>query len=398
MKIEDISAIQNMNPKEHFYLQVVGQGADQHLCVIHRNWFGRLWMKLGFSSSSMEKVSQYILNHEEDFDELDPSSFCNFTLLREKLEHYSLNHLNSKSVAQSLNIITIKELDEFNVKIEIESPPRQTPTIKRKLDIKNFINQFEQSAPRINFYDRNSKNEARKIYHQEINKLEEYLKFQNDLDNCISHDLVYISVGHADVDEQVWPAFIFDALANDHRVLTVLFEDGCKYPDLPLTALSRMGTQLQYQSPEAELIIKNKNLSNFSVQQFLCGFPYLKEKFEDQLTIEEQQHYFISSNIYWKKQKQAVVILDLFYVYLDRLLKEGKLIVIGAHAGMLDMDDPLVSIYNKLIEQYPEHIHFLWGWERCNLLSHQELKKEDLNKMKQSSTWIHYEHLKDCHL
>jgi hypothetical protein len=380
VKLEDIQAIQAMNPSKHLYLVVVGKGDNQHLSVVSRGFWGRLWMKLGFSSSSMEEIAKYIVTHAADFTDLDSQQITNGQLLKEKVSHYTVNHPASKITAQALTILN-----------------KTDSAKKQNNDLINFINQFENSAPVIFPLNGRPKEELRKLYHAEVSKLENFLILQNKKENPVSEDLVYICVGHADLDEQVWPGFIFDALKKNQKVMTVLFEYGWKYPAQPRTAWRQMKQELERQPQELQGAVK-ENISHFAVQQFLCGFPSLNDKFEETLTENEKRMYPFLSNIYWEKKEQAVHVLENFRIYLDKQLREGKQVVIGSHAGWIALEDPLVSFYNQLQQQYPGQIHFLWGWGRCNLLSHQELKNEDLNPTSTSSVWTHYTHLKDCHL
>lgn len=57
---EDYEAINSFDTTKNIYLTVVGQGEEAHLGIAKRNWLGRLWMMLGFSDSSLEKVAKYI--------------------------------------------------------------------------------------------------------------------------------------------------------------------------------------------------------------------------------------------------------------------------------------------------------------------------------------------------
>lgn len=379
MKFEDKLAIETMNPSKHLYLEVVGKGDAQHLSVVSRGFWGRLWMKWGFNSSSMEKIAKYIVDHAGDFSNPELLQIKNGQLLKEKVQHYTLNHRSSKITTQALEILN------------------KVDSSKKTSDFENFIDQFENSAPVIFPLNGRSKEELKKIYHAEVSKLEKFLALQNKKDIHPSVDVVYICMGHGGVEEQVWPGFIFDALGKNQKVLTLLFEDGWKYPNTPRTAWRQMKKELERQPHEIQEAVK-KNISRFSVQQFLCGFPSLDGSYEDSLEGNMKEIYPFLSNIFWERKQQAVDVLENFRIYLDKQLREGKQVVIGSHAGGIGLDGPLVSLYNQFQKQYPGQIHFLWAWGRCNLLSHQELKEEDLNPTSASSVWTHYDHLKDCHL
>lgn len=55
-----LSAIQNYKTEKNIYLRVVGKGKEQRLEAVKQNWFGRLLMWLGCSSSSMSKVIKFL--------------------------------------------------------------------------------------------------------------------------------------------------------------------------------------------------------------------------------------------------------------------------------------------------------------------------------------------------
>lgn len=55
-----LQQIQQCNPKERIYLRVVGKGSEQHLEQVKKNWFGRLLMWLGLTSSCMKKVADFV--------------------------------------------------------------------------------------------------------------------------------------------------------------------------------------------------------------------------------------------------------------------------------------------------------------------------------------------------
>ena len=284
-------------------------------------------------------------------------------------------------------------LGESIVDLKSHHSPKVDPLIQRNIDLKSFIDQFDHSAPTIFPIGGRAKDGVRKLYHAEVSKLEEYLEVQNKDDHQIQQDLIYICVGHGSLDEQVWPGFIFDALAKNQKVLTTLFENGFKYPSMPCTGWCQMAQELQGHSNETRESVL-ENLPNFSVQQFLCGFPSLDDKVEEELSENDKKIYSYLEHFYWEKREQIHHVLDSFAGYMESLLRQGKQVVIGSHVELINLQDPLVCIYNKLIKQYPDQIHFLWGWGRINLLTRQELKDEDF--VADAPVWTHYDHLKDC--
>lgn len=96
MKVQDFKAIQDYNPTENKYLTVVKDKSGEHLEVKERSFLGKIWMKLGFSSSSLEKVANYVNKNisAESINNIDVNSF-------KKLDNtfckYIHNHNSEKS-------------------------------------------------------------------------------------------------------------------------------------------------------------------------------------------------------------------------------------------------------------------------------------------------------------
>lgn len=101
----DALAIKNFNTKEHRYLSVVKKGREKCLIVRHHSWLGRLWMWLGWSSSSMEKIIHYIASKKDKFCSLsDPLKLK----LLSKVKKYQKTH--PKFLSISLNLENKKPL------------------------------------------------------------------------------------------------------------------------------------------------------------------------------------------------------------------------------------------------------------------------------------------------
>lgn len=107
MKDQDLIAIRIMNPSEHFYLEVVGEGNRQHLHCTKKSWLGRLWMWLGFSSASFSKVAAYIIKEQDDFKLPHPrlAQDPNFDVLVNKARSYRYKHIHDKTAAMGLQIL-----------------------------------------------------------------------------------------------------------------------------------------------------------------------------------------------------------------------------------------------------------------------------------------------------
>lgn len=69
MRLEDFNAIKEFDPSKNTYLSVKSdKNGQQHLEVKKRTFLGRMWMKLGFSSSSIEKVASYLSKNIDTAD------------------------------------------------------------------------------------------------------------------------------------------------------------------------------------------------------------------------------------------------------------------------------------------------------------------------------------------
>lgn len=282
---------------------------------------------------------------------------------------------------------------------KIATPETGTPIIqnhppsqKSSKEILSNIYQQIDSTPVIFPFLGRPKAVLQKLYHREIGKFENFLIAQQSAP--IEIDVAYICIGHGSVSEQVWPGFIFEALQEEKRVETLLIEDGCKYSqDSDLTDLFTEYSAYLQVDPNKEAIEK---LDTFSVKQFLCGFPNDQldnDSFEDSMSSTTTAIYPVMGNIYWKNRKQATSVLENFNKYIEKILSQGKKVVLGDHRGWLDPKNQLVSIYNAWIKKYPDQIYFLWGWEQVNLMTNRPLTAGDLDPKKHSFPWTYHNKL-----
>lgn len=141
----DLEAIQSFDTSQHLYLSVEGKGENQCLKAKERNWFGRLLMKLGWSSSSMSKVADYVnsLNFCKDSDALtktistlneDSNSPLAKTLDKLRLQFFSYSEnrtccskiskdgLAAEKAGEKLTLITshnqLDKLEEYKKNLE----------------------------------------------------------------------------------------------------------------------------------------------------------------------------------------------------------------------------------------------------------------------------------------
>lgn len=146
MKAQDLAAIQEMNPSQHLYLEVVGKGKEQHLKCTKKNWLGRLWMKLGFSSASMSKVASYIaLKEHEQFSlpSIQPDQEPHFDLLISKVRSYTRKHAENSVAYTSfvaLNVLLQGSNHLLLEKLKIGIPLSQFQKTSKNVPGSNHYN------------------------------------------------------------------------------------------------------------------------------------------------------------------------------------------------------------------------------------------------------------------
>ena len=164
----DIKAIQTMNSSKHLYLKVAGSGANKHLEVTHKNLLGRFLMMLGFSSASMPKIAEYILEKAEFFKNYPIDVKSN---LRDKMSHYTQNH-SSNAAQKALRILNGSAI-----------ATHQEKASKLAQEIETFFNSNLS-------YDRAYARYARSIYKNMILALRAYAK-SSDLSEKIKPEQPY---------------------------------------------------------------------------------------------------------------------------------------------------------------------------------------------------------------
>lgn len=273
---------------------------------------------------------------------------------------------------------------------EKEEPETKIDEKEKGIDEKNqrrvdFVNKFDNSAPNIYPIPGKSFEQIQDLFHQELTKFISFLK--SEIAKPSDDHLVYFSAGHGTVQDQIWPGFVFEALQNDQKVRTILIEQGWKYPDYHrayVEMINQYKANYLDQRPDFE-----NHLPNFSVSQFLCGLVDSGSKLYD-----PAEKIFDISRPRWKDKKQLEEAEALLPQYFEKLLSEGKQVVIGFHIGGFGLDEQLVSIYNQLIEKYPKQLHFVWGWGHFNLVTHQKINEKDLaDPANPTDIWHKYDNL-----
>jgi hypothetical protein len=140
MDSRDLEALKDFDPSQNIYLTVVKDKEGEHLEAQSRNILGRLWMKLGCSSSSMTKVAKYIADmpvSKENIEFLSNNQNeggiygGKFDLLKGKMGHYLRNHstggspFSAEDTVGKINLILYPEVnaegDVSYLKEKIES-------------------------------------------------------------------------------------------------------------------------------------------------------------------------------------------------------------------------------------------------------------------------------------
>lgn len=319
--------------------------------------------------------------------------------LQQKVLLIATGVLASLALIYSIKYFFAKEIKEKqDDDAKIVSPKTIPHTIfgdlnekKSRQEILENIQQQLDSAPKIFPLMETPKKIARTLYHQEVEKLQSFLI--EKVANPVQMDVAYICIGHGSVEEQVWPGFVFDALQTGKKVEVYLFESGWKYSDPTSEHLLQEYKHYLKTNPDEKAIQK---LSSLSIQQFLCGFPrpdLRDDFFEESMSQQGKDTYPFMGNIFWKSRQQAIDASKNFNQYIEKILSEGRKVVLGDHRGHIDTNDALVVIYNQMVKKYSGQIYFLWGWHQCNLMTQQPLEQNDLNPEKHSFPWIYHEHL-----
>ena len=295
--------------------------------------------------------------------------FATVTLIYVIRNHFSNKFLNTPNLINQPNN-NIKPIDPKIID-KVAPPINGNNLVNQKSGKEALANVYQQLdlAPQIFPVSQTLKN-AKILYHKEIEKLQSFLSEQ--IKAPIDMDVTYICVGHGGVREQVWPGFIFEALQSGKKVNTYLFENGWKYsmdPDYE-DVLVEYKNYLKADLEEEAL----QKFNTLTVKQFLCGFPNNKgndDDFEESMQDMMKDLYVHDqmANIFWKNRQQVTNVLDTFNQYIEKILSEGKTVVLGDHTGWIQIDDDLVARYNQWVKKYPGQIHFVWGWDGCNLMT-----------------------------
>jgi len=279
------------------------------------------------------------------------------------------------------------------------SPPKASQPLQLKQEmIAEFNKKITDSGACFIVKSKEKKNSL--AYEQEAQiqtskwMLEETTKLQTFLNSSkqqvSEHDIVYICVGAGDVEAQIWPGFIVDALMKKRKILTILFEFDRPYS--PLHAYGRL-------SECSEKRIPADHLNNFDMKQFLCGLPCADTKNlqDDPITDSTDGYQLVKKAHHWKNGEMVRECCEGISEYITKLVKEGKQVVLGDHRSGA-IDGPLLETYNRLVKECPGQIHFLWAHEERNWFTSKSITESDLPGEMEPipEAWLHYPRLADC--
>lgn len=393
MKDTDLAAIQQINTQNHLYLRVKGKGDTQRLAICKRGFLGRTWMWLGLSSSSMKKIASYIAKNADEFKTLDSDSS---KTIKEKLTHFNQRHKNKK-VTAALNVLnstsTAEDISNSSalgagVHFTDYVPPARLLTDHDE-QIQDFNDKFNLSAPTqpqiTGPRNAPNKDECHRVLEAERRKLNAFSQYAE----VGTHDIVYLCIGAGDKTDQIWPGFVFDAVSHDKKIKTLLFEQFKLGVDQ-----NNFYEKMAALSNEEEMgSLTPKLQDNYHVYQFSCGYP------DDEDSRDQEPAYLMTGNVLWESQKHLHESKDLLEAYIRKELEQGKTIVLGEHRGLIgDMGHQTITLYNQLREEFPNQVHFLWGWGSCNLMTSKKIEEDDCQPAPPTEAWTYFASLKDCFL
>jgi hypothetical protein len=361
MKQADITALRQMNPSKHLYLKVVGKGEQQHLAVCKRNFCGRIWMWLGFSSSSMKRIGKYIVQNGASFK---GASAGDMLLFKEKLEHYHSRHRASKITSKALQILLQASVPAELPKVEAKPPQAassgaslqlQPPASTKKLSVSDLHSvidkKFDEALP-----------EGVKGKEAEWERLQKFLESRTE------KDLVFFSTGwiggyHEQVSS-LFPGFVLKALLEGKKLEAVRLENPEeKSAELDWGAFARAVNL--YRSNYAggqQKEIPECFYEGYGIARFRSG-PV------DNSTTEK--------------------VLQSLEAYFEKTLKGGKQVVIEDYAYSLEKSKQLITLYNKLQGKYPGKISYLLRNQEQNLMT-QEAMDPTHYDVEKAAKWTYY--------
>lgn len=390
---ESIQAINNFVPKEN-YLSVKKENGTEHLELIHATYWNRFLMQLGWSSACMHKVIRYIQgNHllQNSAVKVDQVQLLNLKIENyEKRTHSFCNTLFTMICWFFSLFSCCRKKEETSLFVPSQMPNSAPIQCQNQ---EQFIKKFEDSAPKppprsqfppSDYRGRQSNKELSLYCQTQRLKMKQFLSMQRP-----NADLIYICIGHGNVDEQVWPGFVLEQLQNGKTVHTLLFEmyDNRYPPEQDASVLEQVMNEYE-RYPRANQQLQ-AHLNSFCVNQFLCGFPSRKQdNFEDKDKGGSGEGFCVNS--YFTKQ-EIEELNNSFKDYVEHALKNKKRVVFGYHCDGINHQDLLVVIYNDLIKQYPNQLYFLWGWEGANnCITAQPIKQEDTDHNRITDIWKQY--------
>lgn len=150
-----LKAIESFSLKPLHYLQVVGQGEQQHLEVVQKNWLGRILMWLGLTCACMKNVAKFIETHANEL--FSHAKECNPSSLKVLKEKISRSRHLKKSTVDRINAIAEHHAPIAPVPTQVKTPdsPVKQPVssadlaaarVKSLTDLQNTIRNYKKKT------------------------------------------------------------------------------------------------------------------------------------------------------------------------------------------------------------------------------------------------------------
>lgn len=360
MKSSDANAIKQMNTGKHLYLKVTGKGEAQHLTVCKRGFCGRLWMWLGFGSSSMKKIARYIEKNQGHFKQAESAELAS---LKEKLGRYTAHHRHPKICKVALHILSqakpvekpegpkLQEVAK-EPEVSLKPSPVDFPAF-RKITETKFKNSLPQDIEGL---------KGSELQASEQSRLKTYLQKGQEK----QFDLIYFSTGwiggKEDFNASLFPGFLLESLVQQKAINTIHLEipeekDGLdSFGELNL-CLRRSGK------------FKEKpSIGSYDISRFRSGA--IDGKADDAL-------------------------LNALEGYFAKALKSGATVVIGDHGNLLADSSKLIEVYNRLRAAHEGRIKYMRLDCGQNMLTQGAIDSGKYEESK-AAEWTCYPNLLEC--
>lgn len=288
-KDADLAAIATFDTSKNIYLTVVGKGKEQHLEAMERNFLGRLWMKLGISDSSIDKVAAYVNGLEFDKDGIqalrerakDPELGQKFSQFEQKL----IKHIqNTTEGPPSLDVVGKAAIRMVLLLNEKEYP-------NMKVEIEEWIGILDKEIPKLIGSKDSKASSQLKTLKKERTELQEQLLFSN----LAARNAAVSSVSIPIITETNKPSSEGAKKEADKDVSAERTGDVLPKPanvEAP-KKVSSPKVEEQKRSSAAERTYEEIS-NDMSIDDISAGD--FEEEFEEEFSVDEFEKFFASEN------------------------------------------------------------------------------------------------------